>query len=180
MNMKYLTQLFFIISLLFSGSLMAYDFGPGSIDLPEGFVKTETKNIRDQGLIHEFVKKHPQRNDGTLLQITVYDFGQKLRPVPDSMILAAAEDHLMDYIAGQRRGFDSFEFNRMPSLKIDNTPTAHIEWTATRGEQALHGTALCLLKSSRVVMFQVKDVSEVPLDNTIEALKALTAIKLKN
>ena len=178
--MKTINALFLTIILLISTGAMAYDFGAGTIDLPEGFAGPEKKQVRDQGMIHEFSKQHPGTDAATLLQITVYDFGQKLRPVPDSMMLAAAEDHLMDYIAGLRRHFDTFDFKRMPSLKIDGTPTAHIEWTGNSEGRQLHGTAYCLMKNSRVLTFQVRDASEVPLDNTIAALKALAGMKLKD
>lgn len=178
--MKYLTQLIFIVTLLFSARAMAYDFGAGTIDLPEGFEQQETRNVRELGMIHEFLRKYPASETGTLLQITVYDFGQKLRPVPESMLLAAAENHLMDYIAGQRRHFDTFDFKQMKSLKLDNTPAAHIEWTGSSNGQQLRGTAYSLMKGSKVITFQVRDTLEAPLDNTIAALKALAGIHLKD
>jgi len=178
--MKHLTQLVFIVTLLFSAGVLAYDFGPGNIDIPAGFAGQDTKKVRDLGIIHKFVKKHPDKDIGTLLQITVYDFGQKLRPVPESMMLAAAEGHLLDFTAGLRRHFDKFDYKQMKSLKIDNTPTAHVEWTGNSNGRPMHGTAYCLIKGSKVIIFHVKDISEAPLDNTIQALTVLSAVKLKD
>ena len=140
---KYVTTIVFTLCALFAHPAFAYDFGPGSIDIPEGFESLKVKSIRDKGIIHELVKPHADNLHATTIKITVYDFGQKLRRVPQGMLLAASENHLLDYLAGMRRHFSKYTYKKMKSISINNTPAAHVEWPAVSFSSPLSLRSAC-------------------------------------
>ena len=170
----------FTLCLLFAHPAFAYDFGPGTIDIPEGFESLKVKNVGDKGTIHEFVKPHVDNLHATTIKITIYNFGQKLKRVPEGMLLAANENHLLDYLAGMRRNFSKYTFKKMKSITIDNMPAAHVEWSGALIEDKMNGTVYSLIKGSNVIILDARDYEGLPYDNLIAAIQAMGAVKIKH
>lgn len=177
---KFSVTFAFTLIILFSQHAFAYDFGPGTIDIPDGFQALDIKNVRDQGTIHEFAKQHTNSQLNTSIKVTVYDFGQKLKPVPDGMLLAATESHLLNYLAGMRRHYGEYVYKKMKSISIDNTPAAHVEWSGKLSGNKMHGTVYSLIRGSHVVMLDARDYEGMPYDNLIAAIQAMSAVTLND
>jgi len=82
------------------------------IVVPAGFEGPTSADPGPGAHIDGYVRHIPGQERGTLLQITTYDFGSKLKDMPKEELADAAEHYLLQFLGGVERKRTGFHASK--------------------------------------------------------------------
>lgn len=150
---------------------------PLSIQVPEGFEGPISQSQGSATLV-VFTRPNPDTAAKTLLQISIYDFGEKLRGLPDTARGVASERYLLQFLAGVERRRTDFKRSDPVHITLSGIPAAKVTWSGRAdGTQAV-GTMYCVIVGTQVVSFHTQDAGTEPTPAMKEAVDAIEAVKV--
>jgi hypothetical protein len=173
--MKKIVLLAFLIVPL---TAFAADFivKPVTITVPAGF-EGPVRQEQQGAVVVGFTKNGPTSK--TLLQITIYDFGSRLKTNSESERAAAASKYLLDFVGGVERRRTDFNRTEPTPLKISGLPAAKLRWTGKLQGVETVGVMYSFLVGSNVISFHTQDVGAAPTPAMIEATSAFESARVR-
>ncbi len=167
-----LSACFSSIALPFHAAADAASFtiSPVTITVPLGFEGPLRQEMQD-GITAGFAKPGPARTS-TLLQVTVYDFGARLKSPKYDERAAASAKYLSQFAGGVQRRRSGYQQSAIESLSISSIPASRLTWTGKLQGVDTVGVMYCFVVGTRVVSFHTQDVGAVPTLNMLEAVRA--------
>jgi len=168
----------FFLFVLISSTVKAYDFGDGSINIPDGFEGPITQSVGQGASLIGFTFPHGSAG-GALLQITIWNPGQKFPEMSINELKAGSEKYLLQFLGGIEKKRNNFKQSQVEFVQISGNPAAKVTWTGlVQGEEA-HGVMYCLVFNSTIYSFHTQDLSSYGGRYTKLAVNAFESIELK-
>src|SRR4051812_18272392 len=79
-----------------------------ALAVPEGFVGPVSRSPDSNAVIVSYTKPHSTGGEATLLQISVYDFGAKMPPLPRERLGERADSYLEQFLQGLEKSRECF------------------------------------------------------------------------
>lgn len=174
MKSRYLYLLFFLVSV----QVQAYEFGDGSIKIPEGFEGPVTQSMRQGASVTAYTYPHDS-NTGTLLQITSWNPNQSFPQMTNEELKVGSEKYLLQFLSGIQRKRDSFKKSGVEFIQISGQSVAKIKWSGAIQGKEVHGIMYCLIYNSKIYSFHTQDFSSFKGKYTQLAVGAFESIELK-
>ena len=168
-----------LIIAVLSATASAFEFEQGRIDIPEGFEGPTTENMGPHTSVVAFVKRHPNKETGTLLQITSWNPGQKFPELSMDQLKEGAANYLLQFIGGIERKRTTFKKSSIEYVSISTVPAAKITWTGVASDRAMTGTMYCLIYQSNIISLHTQDFVEYGHKDIDSAVLAFESIQLK-
>lgn len=169
-----------ILLLSFSMHSYGFEFEGGTIKIPHNFEGPITKNLGPQGKAYGFRNLHKDRQNATLLQITVLDPGKKFPPLSEQQLKEGASHYLLNMLSGVERRRTEFKKSKIEHIKISGIPTAKIHWSGYVSNQKAEGIMYCYIYNSRVISLHTQDLKKYSDKYLNQAAKAFETIRIKN
>ena len=169
---------FLFLIVLISGAVNAYDFGDGSIDIPEGFEGPITQSM-GAGASSTAFTFHHDSSGGTLLQITTWNPGQTFPSMSIEELRAGSEQYLLQFLGGIERKRENFKQSQVEFIQISGHPVAKVSWSGKAQGEDVHGVMYCLVFNSKIYSFHTQDFSSFGGIHTNSAVEAFESIELK-
>ncbi len=166
-----------MLVLAFEG-VYAYDFGDGSIDVPEGFEGPVEKSMGQGATTTAFTYPHGN-GGGALLQITAWDPGQDFPQMSDDQLRAGSKQYLLQLIAGVERKRNEFKQQKVEFIQISGHPAAKVTWSGELQGKDVHGVMYCLIFNSKIYSFHTQDFSSFNERYSALAVNAIEAVELE-
>jgi hypothetical protein len=152
------------------------DVGPISIAVPPGFDGPTSGSVASADTT-AWVKRHPNADVGTLLQVTTYDAGAGLAGITNAQRAEGAEKYLLDFIGGVQRKRENFKLGAVQKISLASVPAARVSWTGEAGGMPTNGVMYCVIVGTTIVSFHTQDTgSEVTAAMQI-AMKAIEGVQ---
>lgn len=152
---KYLIFCLFLLSGLAHG----FNFGDGSIDIPDGFNGPFSQSLGPGVNATAFIFEHtPQA--ATLLQISSWNPGKPMPEMSREQLEALSSKYLLEFLSGIERKREEFKKGVVTFVKVSNHPVAKIEWEGVLNGKSLHGTMYCFILNSKIYSFHTQDQVE--------------------
>lgn len=171
-------RFFYLLFFLVSVQVQAYDFGDGSIKIPEGFEGPVTQNMGQGASATAYTYPHDS-NTGTLLQITTWDPGQSFPQMTNEELKSGSVQYLLQFLSGVQRKRDSFKKGEVELIEVSGQPVAKIAWSGSIQGKEVHGIMYCLVYNSKIYSFHTQDFSSFKGKYTKLAVTAFESIELK-
>jgi len=147
------------------------------IVVPAGFEGPTSADPGPGAHIDGYVRHIPGQERGTLLQITTYDFGSKLKDMPKEELADAAEHYLLQFLGGVERKRTGFHASKPTRVSLGKIPAARVEWTGTAQGEAMSGVMYCVIVGTTVVEFHTQGFRDSPPSDRVDALRAIESVK---
>jgi len=171
--MKKLLILFFV----FTPPVQAFDFEGGSLHIPAGFEGPITQDLNGQGNVYAFKRPHKDTS-AALLQISVFDPGQKFPELSQEEMKEAASQYLLQFLGGVERRRTNFQRGPVQFLRIGGLPLAKISWNGDHNQQRLEGVMYCYIFKSRIVNLHTQDYSKYNRQYIEQAVRAFESMHI--
>lgn len=167
-----------LLLLLTPVQIQAYEFGDGSLEIPEGFEGPVTQNM-GQGF-SSTVFTYPHDSDtGTLLQISAWNPGQSFPQMTDQDLKIGTEQYLLQFLSGVQRKRESFKKGEVEFIEVSGHPMAKIQWSGTVQGKEVHGVMYCLVYNSKIYSFHTQDFLSFEGKYTDLAVNAFEKMELQ-
>jgi hypothetical protein len=175
--MRILTTLFILVSLT-AQHLYAQNAQTAlvKIAVPSGF-EGPTSASENGADVVGYVRRIPGSTHGTLLQISTYDFGAKLKGIPKKDLGDGAEHYLLQFLSGVERRRTNFHASSPTRQSLGGIPAARIEWTGIAQGQQMSGVMYCVIVGTKVVAFHTQGFASSPPSDRANALRAIESAK---
>ena len=150
---------------------------PVTIAVPEGF-EGPVRQEHQGAVVVGFTKSSGPASK-TLLQLTIYDLGPRLKTNNAAERGAAASKYLLDFVGGVERRRTDFHRTEPTPLKISGLPAAKLQWTGKLQGMETVGVMYSFVVGSSVVSFHTQDVGSTPTSAMIEAASAFESAKVR-
>lgn len=154
-----------------------FTVAPVTITLPKGFEGAQRQEM--QNAVTVGFTKSSSLAVKPLLQISIYNFGSRLKTINEAERSAAASKYLLDFLGGVARRRTDFNRTEPTMLHISRLPAAKLRWTGNVGGIKMVGVMYCFIAGSRVISFHTQDVGSTPTPAMIEAMGAFEAASVK-
>jgi hypothetical protein len=145
------------------------------LDVPEGF-EGPIQDERESAKVVAFVKKYPRSREGTLLQISIWDFGQALLGMPEEARMEGTQHYLEQFLSGVGRRREEFMVTSRGNSSLSGIPSARAEWTGIAEGRRMSGVMYCVIVGTRVMSFHTQDFEDAPPQNRASALSAIEKV----
>ncbi len=171
-------KILLLLTLLLSSIAKAFEFDDVSIVIPEGFEGPKTHDLGQGVITTGFIYPH-QDNRGTLLQMSVWDPGQKFPIMSVEQLKTTTEKYLLQFLQGTQGARDDFRRQEVEFIQISGQPIAKVAWTGKALGASLQGVMYTLIYNSKVYSFNTQDLSELKGKYMQLAISAIEAIELE-
>jgi len=170
----------YIAILLLSYSVMGYtfDFEGGHISIPQNFEGPITKNMGSQGTAYAFGRKHSDGKTATLLQLSVFNPGQKFPSLSQKELKEAAAHYLIEILRGVERRRTNFQKSKISYIQISGIPAAKIYWSGSASSRKIEGVMYCYIRNSDVISLHTQDFKEYKGKYISQAVNAFESIRI--
>ena len=174
--MRVTIKILFALLVMLSGIATAraepFRFESGTVDIPPGFAGPVEQRKDDWLVVYGFLRNHPGRQTGTLLQITVF------RPPDGPPEPRELEKYLLELLAGVARRRTEFVRGPVQSIDVSRTPVAKVTWRG-RGEGIpMNGVMYCYIDGPRVISFHTQDFDAAGREAMAAAIRAFESASI--
>jgi hypothetical protein len=174
---KLLALLFAILACGVAGA-KEFSVGPLRLTVPEGF-QGPIRQDEGAATVVGFSKPRADARANTLLQISIYDAGEGVEPLPDAERAAAATKYLLEFLGGVERQRTGFKRTTPEVIEIDGIPAARTTWTGRISGRAVDavGVMYCVVVGSSVISFHTQDLGSTPTSAMQDAMRAFESVR---
>jgi hypothetical protein len=155
-----------------------FSIDPVAIEVPAGFEGPISRS-EDAAAVVAFIKPHPDSRMSTLLQITIYDFGDKLRGLPAPERGTAAERYLLQFLSGVERRRSNFTPSEPNPVVLGGIPAAKVTWRGLANGIEAVGVMYCVVSGTKVISFHTQDIGSAPTPAMQQAMHAIEQVKMR-
>ena len=149
------------------------------IMIPPGFDGPQKANPAPCANTEVYLRRIPNKNRGTLLQMTSYEMGTRLANVPEEELGNRAEHQLMEFLAAIERTRTSFSASTPTRILLGGLPAACVEWTGDADNRQMSGVMYCAIVGSVAVTLHTQGYSDSPERDRAEAISAIEAVTFR-
>lgn len=146
------------------------------ITVPAGFEGPTSADPGPGAHTDAYVRHLPGQEQGTLLQITTFDFDSKLKDMPKEELADAAEHYLLQFLRGVERKRTDFHASKPARVSLGKIPGARVEWTGMAQGEAMSGVMYCVIVGTTVVEFHTQVFQDSPSSDRADALRAIESV----
>jgi hypothetical protein len=147
-----------------------------NITIPAGFDGPQKSVPAPYTHMEVYLRRIPNKNRGTLLQITTYELGPKLAEIAENAPGDRAEHYLLEFlksIASKRSAFQAAAPDR---VELGGLPAARVEWTGDADGRHMSGVMYCVIVDTTAVTLHVQGFSDSPAQDVTNAIQAIEAV----
>ena len=167
-----------VLLLLVTQSAFGFEFEGGTIEIPSNFNGPIYRHMDGQGTVYGFKKTHKDGKTGTLLQLTVFEPGQKFPELSRQELKEGASNYLLQLLSGVERRRKMFVKSNVEFVEISSVPTAKITWTGSEYSRKMEGVMYCYIHNSKVIGLHTQDFIEYKGKYLSQAVQAFENIKI--
>jgi len=175
--MRKLVALFAVL-VAFASNVLADQYKDQVVvlDIPQGFEGPIEQSAGPQAKVVGYTRPYPNRDGGTLFQITEFQMGEALRAMPEDQRGATAEYYLGQFLGGVERRRTNFAAAKAEKIMLGGIPGARVTWTGDVDGQRTSGVMYCVVIGTVVVSLHTQDVDGAPPENRAAATKAFEGV----
>lgn len=168
----------FVVLVAFATKVFADQYNDQVIllDVPEGFEGPIQQSPGPQAKVVGYSKPYPNKDGGTLFQITEYEMGEALRGMSEDKRGETADYYLRQFLGGVERRRTNFAAAKAERIVLGGIPGARVKWTGDVGGQRTSGVMYCVVIRTVVVSFHTQDIDGAPPENRAAATKAFESV----
>lgn len=156
------------------------------IEIPENF---QLKSSGSQDAMHQdsYVTGVHGSEHSTLLQISIFDYGDELKDVPKEKLGEKAAEYVLEFLGSIEKSHAHFHASPPTHLALGGRPGARVEWTGSptgdewKGTvaetQSMSGVLYCVIVGTKIVWFRTQWFSSSPAADRSNALRAIEAVR---
>jgi hypothetical protein len=129
--------------------------------------------------VEAYVHRIPGTERSTLLQISTYDFGAKLKDVPKEELGNGAEHYLLQFLGGIERRRTEYHGSSPTRVLLGGIPAARAEWTGKAKNQLMSGVMYCVIVGTTVVAFHTQGFSDSAPSDRTAAIRAIESVTFR-
>ena len=156
-----------------TANAIPYDSGIVHMEIPAGFEGPVTQQPTMEATVGAFVKHYPSDTRGTLIEITTYEFGAKLRSMPDSERIPTMDRYLEQFLGGVERKRTAFTSTSPVHVTIGGLSASRATWNGVAQGQNMSGVMYCVIVGGVVVVFHTQDFDDAPPENRAAAIRSI-------
>jgi hypothetical protein len=160
-----------------SASASSYSELGIQLSVPEGF-EGPVKGEHDGAHVAAFTKPYSHGGGGTLLQVTVFDFGDALAGMPEEARQSTTDHYLVQLLGGVERRRNKFASTPPSSTTLGGLKASRVEWSGLAEGRDATGVMYAVLLGSKLVSFHTQDLAGAPPENRKAAVAAIEAVVL--
>jgi hypothetical protein len=161
----------------FASAAGSFDSGPVSLRIPAGF-DGPISGSKDGGTTTAFRKRHPDSEQATILQVTVYDFGSDMGAPSEKELADGTEQYLKEFLGGIERRRTDFVAQPVQHIQLGGVPAAKVQWNGRLSGMDTVGVMYCLIVGTRVVSLHTQDSGTTLTPSMKAAISAIEALQV--
>ena len=168
-----------IILFLALGSAQSQSFGSTktlSLVPPAGFSGPLSASPGDGAETYAYSRDRPEGQPRTLLQITKFDSGDRLKNLSESERHALTRRYLSEFLKGIERRRTNYKQSEPTDLVLGGEPAARAEWSGSIGGIEAHGVMYAVIVGPVVYQLHTQDsvsAPEVDMQNAVRSIESL-------
>ena len=147
-----------------------------NITIPPGFDGPQKANPAPCAHTEVYLRRIPNKNRGTLLQITSYEMGAKLADVPEEELGNSAEHYLMEFLSSIENKRTSFNASTPTRILLGDVPAARVEWTGEVDINQMSGVMYCAIVGTAAITLHTQGYLDSPERDRADAIQAIEAV----
>ena len=172
-----------ILLLIFLSSQSAvagiYEDSVLKIDIPAGFKGPLVESPSPELQLIGYSLPYASEAGGTLFQISKFNIGPLVKPIPHEKLGAASEFYLKQFMAGVERKRTDFTSGPVLKTKLNGIPASRIEWSGRLEGQQMSGVMYCVVAGNVVIMLHTQDAIGAPEKPRKATLRAFDKIVIR-
>lgn len=145
---------------------------------PEGFDGPIRRSLESGGQVLAYVKDRPVGQVRTLLQVSTYDVGERLRGLPESGREAATARYLRQFLKGIARSREAYAQTSPEATTLDGLPAAKATWSGRARGIDVHGVMYVVIVGTTILQFHTQDAVSAPASDMRDAVQAIEHVRL--
>jgi hypothetical protein len=149
-----------------------------SLQIPAGFQGPVRATPVQNTTIIAYTK--PKENGvGTLLEISVYDFGSQLAGLPKEKLGDGADRYIGQFLQGVERRRTAFSASAPVRVSLDGIPAARVSWHGMGEGHSMVGTMYCVIVGTRVISFHTQTEQQPSMADFGAAMTSIEAVRFQ-
>lgn len=166
-----------LLAAFVSAPCRAHDDGLIRLQVPAGFAGP-TVEQRDGLHIAAYVRAWSADGRGSLLQVSRWDFGDRVAPPPAARRGEAAEGLALQFLAGIQRRRQDFRTDPPERIRLGGVEAARITWTGKAEGHGMRGAMYALIVGNHGIALHAQDFDDAPPEHHAAARAAIEALSI--
>lgn len=126
-----------------------------------------------------YARDRPAGEVRTLLQITIIDFGEKFREIPQDKLSVATEHYLLSFLDGIERRRTEYTQSEPITLILGGFPASRSKWAGALDGRKAHGVMYAVIVGTKLYVLHAQDSADAPPEDIESALQSIESLVFK-
>jgi len=149
------------------------------LDVPAGFVGPERMTPDHKTETIAYSRERPAGEFRTLLQITIIDFGEKLREIPQDKRTIATEYYLLSFLEGIERRRSEYTESEPTTVVLGGQPASRAKWNGVIEGRKVHGIMYAVIADTKLYILHTQDSVDAPQSDMESAVRSIESLAFK-